>query len=416
MSQTTIVRNIGQLLTMDADTKALRTRDPQGILGLVEGAAMVIEDGKVEWAGPEKDLPNRSEADFIDAQGRVVMPGLVECHTHLLFGGNRAAEFELRSRGASYEEVAEAGGGIANTVKATREIGADSLFVRGLEGLDRFLELGVTTLETKSGYGLDLETELKLLQVARSLHGRHCIDVVGTFLGAHIVPPEYKEDRTQYVDLVCNEMIPQVASEGLAEFCDVFCEEGAFIVDEARRILTTGLDHGLRPKVHAEQLTHSGASQLAAELGSASADHLDFATREDAEALARGGTAAVLLPGATFFIGKHRYPDGAMLVDAGATVALSTDFNPGSSHTRNLWLMGTFGCTYCGLTPSQALYAITAGAAKALGRENSIGRLTPGHAADFIFLEDRDWQEILYLFGRNPVTSVYKRGALVRTR
>ena len=338
---------------------------------------------------------------------------MVECHTHLLFGGNRAHEFELRTQGLSYEEIARRGGGIASTVSETRKIGADRLFALGMERLDRFLATGVTTVEIKSGYGLDTETELKLLETARSLHGRHTVDVVGTFLGAHIVAPEYREDRAAYVKLVCEEMIPAVAQANLARFCDVFCEEGAFTLDESRKILECGRAHGLVPKIHAEQLTHSGAALIGAEVGAASADHLDFATADDARALTDKEVVPVLLPGATFFIGKKRYPDGRLFTSLGAEVAISTDYNPGSSHTQNLWLMGTMSCCYCGLTPSQALRAMTAGAARALLMHGEVGSLKRGLKADFVILEDADWQEVLYLFGRIPVREVYKAGKKV---
>lgn len=411
MSERMVVTSISELLTMVGGPGG----GAEETLGLQTDGALVVEDGRVVWVGPEADLPESYlvDAEIVDAGGRVVMPGLVECHTHLLFGGNRAHEFELRSQGLSYEEIGRRGDGIAHTVAATRASGADQLFATGMERLDDFLATGITTVEIKSGYGLDTDTELKLLETARSLQGRHPVNVVSTFLGAHIVAPEYREKREQYVDLVCNEMIPEIARAGLARFCDVFCEEGAFSVAESRRILECGKSHGLVPKIHAEQLTRSGASMLAAEIGAASADHLDFAEAEDARALAERGVIPVLLPGATFFIGKKRYPDGRLFIEAGAEIAISTDYNPGSSHTRNLWLMGTMACCYCGLTPSQALRAMTAGAARALLMQDEVGSLAAGMKADFLILKDSDWQEVLYLYGRVPVHAVYKAGERV---
>jgi len=410
-----VVRNIGQLLTMDSVPGELGTAPAERILEIVPEAAVVAEDGKVVWVGLEQDLPSEHQESgrVVDAGGRVVMPGLVECHTHLLFAGNRANEFALRSLGATYEQIAAAGGGIAHTMTATRKAGADSLFAAGLSRLDEFLKLGVTTVESKSGYGLDAESEVRLLEVMRSLQTRHPVDVVPTFLGAHIVPPEHRSDRRRYIDILTREMIPEVARRSLAKFCDVFCEEGAFSPDESREILESGAEYGLIPKVHAEQLSRSGGALLAARVGAASADHLDFATPDDARFMAMQGTVAVLLPGATFFLNKKRYPDGRMFIQSGCEVALSTDYNPGSSHTRNLWLMGTMGCTHCGLSPAVALRAITRGAARAIRMEHQVGRISRGLLADFLILDVTDWQEILYLYGHNPVSQVYKRGRRV---
>jgi imidazolonepropionase len=412
MSQRTVVRHIGELLTMDCPAEQARGAASEKLIGLVRNAALVVEGGRTAWLGRDADLPSEfmHEADVIEAHGRVVMPGLVECHTHLVFGGDRAGEFELRARGATYEEIGRSGGGIAHTVRATRASAADELFVSGMQRLDELLKMGVTTAEAKSGYGLDVETELKILEVVQALDGRHPVDLVPTFLGAHVVAPEYRDKRGEYVELVCRQMLPAVARGGLARFCDVFCEQGAFTVEEAREILSAGLAFGLVPKIHAEQLSLAGACRLAAELGAASADHLDFAGPEEASALARAGVVAVLLPGATFFLGKSSFPDGRMFLEAGAEVALSTDFNPGSSYTVNLWLMGTMACTRCRMSPAEALRAMTVGAARALRLEASAGLLAPGRKADFLLLECRRWEEILYLYGRNPVRAVCKAG------
>ncbi len=410
-----LIDNIGQLLTMDTTLHDLRSPVGSRTLGIIDDAALLIDGGLVRWLGPADEIPPAvaSGARKVDGGGRVIMPGLVECHTHLVFGGNRAHEFAMRAAGASYEEIARAGGGISNTVKATRQATSDELFQSAMKRLDGFAQMGVTTVEIKSGYGLDRASELKLLEVIQSLHREHSLDVVGTFLGAHIVPPEQRPDRTRYIDQICSEMIPEIAHRQLAEFCDVFVEEGAFSVGEARAILTAASDAGLALKVHAEQLTHTGATLLAAELEAVSADHLDHATREDADALTRSGTVAVLLPGATFFLGKSRYPDGKQFIDAGATVALSTDYNPGSSNTQNLWLMGTLACTHCGLSPAQALWAMTRGAASAINREKTKGHLRPGVKADFLILEATNWEDVLYLYGHNPVAAVYKAGVLL---
>lgn len=407
MSEMTLVKNIGQLLTMDPDM--CRGGNPsERLLGLVTSGAVLLDDGKVVYSGPESQLPATAalEASTIDAKGKVVMPGLVECHTHLVFGGNRANEFQMRALGIGYEAIARQGGGILNTVEATRQASADELFELGMERLDRFLEFGVTTVEIKSGYGLNTETELKILEVIRRLGEEHELGVVPTFLGAHVVAPEFKFRSEAYVDLVCQEMIPEVARRKLALFCDVFCEEGAFTVAQSRRILETGAAYGLLPKIHCEQLTHSGGCALAGQVKAMSADHLDFCNEADARSLSDSGTVATFLPGATFFIGKKRFPNGRMFKDAGARIALSTDFNPGSSHTQNLWLMGTMGSSYMGLTPAECLRAMTVGAATALGLRKKVGQLKAGMQADLLVLKSRDWQDILYLYGTNPVQRV----------
>lgn len=411
----TLIENIGQLLTMDTTLHDFRSPVGGRVLGLIDDAALLIDGGLVRWLGPADELPPAmaSGARRVNARGRVIMPGLVECHTHLVYGGSRAHEFAMRAAGVSYEEIARAGGGIASTVGATRTASAEELMQSGLKRLDGFAEMGVTTVEIKSGYGLSTEHELKILEVIKLLQREHAVDVVGTFLGAHIVPPEKRQHRALYVEEICREMIPEIANRQLAEFCDVFVEEGAFTVAEARTILTAADDAGLARKVHAEQLTHTGATLLAAEMEAVSADHLDFATRADADALTRAGTVAVLLPGATFFLGKSNYPNGKLFVDAGSTIAISTDYNPGSSHTQNLWLMGTLACTHCGLAPAQALWAMTRGAAAAINRQNTTGHLRPGITADFLLLDTSDWEDVLYLYGHNPVASVYKAGVLL---
>jgi len=426
MSNVLVVRNIGQLLTM-RPALASAADAAEAELGLIRDAALVAVDGRVTWVGREADLPTQYGVSgsgsasgaaggavvALDAGGRVVLPGLVECHTHLVFAGDRAREFELRSQGATYEEIWKAGGGILSTVRATREAGEAELEALALERLARFLEFGVTTVEAKSGYGLDLASELKLLRVADAVGAKQPVTVVPTFLGAHVVGPELASDRAGYVDLVCNGMIPEVACQRLARFCDVFCENGAFSVEESRRILEAGRLHGLLPKIHAEQLSGFGGARLAAELGCVSADHLDFAGPADAEALARSGTTAVLLPGATLFTGKKRFADARLFAAAGCRVALSTDFNPGSSHTQNLWLMGTVACAYMGMRPSAALAAMTTGAAAALRMQDDVGHLGPGARADLLVLDDSRWEQVLYLFGRNPVKTVVKDGKAV---
>jgi imidazolonepropionase len=412
MVQPVVWKNIGQLLTMAGD--CAETED-EALLGLVSAAAMVTDGDRIVWVGIERDLPAEYQEGVScrDLGGRVVMPGLVECHTHLVYAGNRAHEFVQRSKGATYREIGEAGGGILYTVDATRRASKQELVELAVPRLDLFLRFGVTTLEIKSGYGLDKDNEKKILDVAKQLDGQHPISLIPTFLGAHTIPREYSACREEYVRQVIEEMIPEVASEGLAEFCDVFCEAGAFTVEESRRILEAGLAHGLQPKIHAEQLTRQGGAALAAELKAVSADHLDLCLPEDASALAASGTVPVLLPGATFFVGHKTFPSGRMFRDAGCEVALSTDYNPGSSHTWNLWLMGTMTSVYMGMSPAESLRGMTRSAAKALAREERIGRIAPGFQADFVVLQVSRWEEILYQFGDNPVWQVVKGGEVV---
>jgi len=414
-----VIRNIGQLLTMDPTSGGVGdAADPLAGLGLILDAAVAVQGEQILFAGKESDLSAPVEltekTEVIDAGGRVVLPGLVDCHTHLVFAGNRAHEFSRRISGASYEEILAAGGGINATVEATRKATEDSLAALGLQRLDRFLSLGVTTLEIKSGYGLDTPTELKMLMAVKQLDARHVVDLVPTFLGAHVVPLEYRKQRAAYVDLVVEEMIPAVAEEKLAEFCDVFCEEGAFSLDETRRILEAGIEHGLKPKLHSEQLSRSGSIDLAVELNAASVDHLENATEADAQQLAGSDTVAVLLPGATYFLGKTNFAPGRMLADAGCAVAVSTDFNPGSCMSENLPLMLNMACLYNRLYPREALLGATRWAAQAVGRQDRAGTLTPGKQADILVLDTHDYRNFVYHFGVNLTHMVFKRGKQVK--
>ena len=414
-----VIRNIGQLLTMDPTSGGTGDdADPLAGLGLILDAAVAVQGEQILFAGKESDLSAPVEltakTEVIDAGGRVVLPGLVDCHTHLVFAGNRAHEFSRRISGASYEEILAAGGGINATVEATRKATEDSLAALGLQRLDRFLSLGVTTVEVKSGYGLDTPNELKMLMAVKQLDARHVIDLVPTFLGAHVVPPEFRSQRAAYVDLVVEEMIPAVAGEKLAEFCDVFCEQGAFSLDETRRILEAGIEHGLRPKLHSEQLSRSGSIDLAVELKAASVDHLENATEADAQKLAGSDTVAVLLPGATYFLGKNDFAPGRMLADAGCAVAVSTDFNPGSCMSENLPLMLNMACLYNRLYPREALLGATRWAAQAVGRQDRAGTLTPGKLADVLVLDTHDYRNFVYHFGVNLTHMVFKRGKRVK--
>ncbi|MCI0346500.1 MAG: imidazolonepropionase, partial [Chloroflexi bacterium] len=332
----------------------------------------------------------------VDAGGGAVLPGLVDCHTHLVFAGDRSEEFAARLRGSRYT-----GGGVRTTVAATRAASDEELEVLARDRLRRFLEFGVTTVEAKSGYGLTLEHERRLLEVAARLDGP--AEIVRTFMGAHVVPEEFAGDTEGYVSLLADEMIPGLGN--LAEFCDVWCDDGAFTVEQARRILRAGRAEGLGLKVHAEQLAHSGGAAVAAEFGAVSAEHLEHATEDDADALARSRTVAVLMPGASLMTGQPFAP-ARMLIDRGVTVALSTDFNPGSSYSENLQLVVALACAHLKMTPEEAILGVTRHAAMAVSREQNIGRLVPGARADILVLEARSYIDLAYHYGVNLTRTV----------
>ena len=375
----------------------------------IANAAVEIAEGKVVFAGPATDAPAQGGATRIDCQGRAVVPGLVDAHTHLVFGGDRADEFAMKMRGASYSEIATAGGGIASTVAATRAATEADLFDTAATRVRRMIGAGTTAVEIKSGYGLDLETELRLLRVAKRVGDELPVTVRTTFLGAHAVPPEYRDDRAGYIDLVIEEMLPAVAS--LADYCDVFVEEGAFSVEEARRIFDAGKELGLPPRVHAEQLTRSGGAALSAGIGAASADHLDHVTEEDADVLAAAGVTAVLMPGASYTLRSPQAP-GRMLLDHGVVVALATDCNPGTSYFESMGPVISLAVVQMGLAVEQAIYAATRGGALALGLEDH-GVIAPGTAGDLVVLDAPSPVHIPYRPGTNLVWKTVKAGTVV---
>ena len=388
-----LLRNIGLLATC-------RAEGPQEELHAVPDAALAWEDGMIRWAGPERSLPDEyRRADADDASGRLVVPGLVDCHTHLAFGGWRADEFARRLRGESYLDIARSGGGIASTVRHTRAASEATLLARAAGFLGEMMSLGVTTVECKSGYGLDRDTELRLLRVYEALAARGPVRIVPTYLGAHVVPPEMSDRRDDYIALVV-EMAGEVAREGLARCCDVFVESSAFTVDEARTILTAAQRHGLAARLHADQLTSGGGAELAAELGAWSADHLEHASDAGIAAMAAAGVVAVSLPLATLYLRQSAMPARRFL-EAGVGVAVATDFNPGSAPSCHLPLAMTLACTLQGMTPAEALAGATIVAARAVGLEDQIGSLEPGKAADFAIIDASDVDHWLYHFRAN---------------
>ncbi|HMU61979.1 MAG TPA: imidazolonepropionase [Gemmatimonadales bacterium] len=390
----TVLRNIGLLATC-------RPAGGQDEIHLVPGAAVAWEGESIRWAGPESELPAEYRAGAsIDAGGRLVVPGLVDCHTHLAFGGWRADEFEQRLRGVGYLDIARAGGGIMSTVRATRAATDAELVAKASAALDGMRRLGVTTVECKSGYGLDVETELRLLRVYRTLAGAQPTRIVPTFLGAHVVPAEHRADRPAYLRLLLDEMIPAVAAAGLARCCDVFVEDTAFSVEEAREIFLAGKAAGLAPKLHADQLSAGGGAELAAEVGALSADHLECASDAGIAAMAAAGVVAVSLPLATLYLNQKPMP-ARKFIDAGVPVAVATDFNPGSAPSWDLPLAMMLACNLQRMTPAEVLKGATSIAARAVGLQGEAGEVSAGCRADLAVIDAPDVNHWLYHFRPN---------------
>ena len=403
-----VLRNIGLLA-------ACRPEGGQAELHLVPGAAVAWDGGTIRWAGPEAELPAAyAGATLLDAGGRLVVPGLVDCHTHLVFGGWRGNEFEQRLQGATYLDIARAGGGIMSTVRATRAASDEELHRRALVALEGMRRLGVTTVECKSGYGLDRDTELRILRLYRRLAQETPTRIVATFLGAHVVPTEHRDDRGAYLRLLLDELIPAVAAEGLAACCDVFVEETAFSVEEGRRILLAGRAVGLRPKLHADQLSSCGGAELAAEVGALSADHLECISDAGIGAMARAGVVAVSLPIATLYLRQAPMP-ARRLIDAGVPVAVATDFNPGSAPSYDLPLAMMLACNLQRMTPAEALKGATIIAARALGLAGEVGAVAPGYRADLAVIDAPDVNHWLYHFRSNACVMTVAAGQVCWT-
>jgi imidazolonepropionase len=396
-----LIRGIGQLVTNDPDRG--------GLLGLIEDAAVLVSDGAIEWVGPEAAMPAGGDRVEIDVEGRGVIPGFVDSHTHLVFAGDRAAEFGRRLRGESYEQIMAAGGGIMSTVAATRAADAVDLYAAASDRLAAMVASGTTTVEVKSGYGLDVATERRLLEVAGTLDGALPVDIVRTFLGAHVVPSEFGADRDSYVALVEHEMLPACAP--LATFCDVFCDEGVFTLEETRRIVEAGRRHGLVPRLHADQLAPSGGAGLAAELGAASADHLDHITAGEIRAMAAAGTAAVLLPGVSLSM-RLPFPSPQAMLDEGVTVALATDTNPGTSYVLTMPFVVALACLEMGMSAEQAVWSSTRGGALALQMPDR-GWIRTGAIADLVLLSEDSYLHLPYRPDSSVVDGVIKRGVVL---
>jgi imidazolonepropionase len=370
-------------------------------LGVVEDGVIAATDGRIVYAGPAHGAPALDAAETIDCEGRWITPGLIDPHTHLIFGGDRAHEFELRLAGASYEEIARAGGGIVSSVKATRAASEDDLFASAMTRLAGLKATGVTTVEIKSGYGLDFETELKMLRVARRIGREGGVRVRTSYLGLHAVPPEYRDDRAAYVDLAIDEILPAAHAEGLVDAVDAFCEGIGFSPAQTRRVFAAAQALGLPVKLHAEQLSDSGGAALAAGFQALSCDHLEWLSEEGAAAMAAAGTVAVLLPGAFYFLRETRLPPLALLRQHGVPLAIATDCNPGSSPCTSLLLMLNMACTLFRMTPEEALAGVTRHAAHALGLSDR-GVIAPGLRADLVLWDVRHPAELSYAIGANP--------------
>ena len=417
MGKAIFIRNAAQLVTLRGSSNAPLVKEAMSTLGIIENGSLWIEDGVIQAVGKDEELVKKYAdrlylADVIDAAGKLVTPGLIDPHTHLVFAGSRENEFNLRLMGASYMEIMNAGGGIYATTRGTKQATHDELFKESFERLNQFLLHGVTTVEAKSGYGMDWETERKQLEVAKKLNEKHPIDVVSTFMGAHAVPKEYKDNADQFVDLLVEEMMPLVAKLGLAEFNDVFCEKGVFTPEQARIILEAGKRYGLTPKIHADEIEPYGGAELASEVGAISADHLLKASEKGLLAMADKGVVGVLLPGTAYFL-MAESANGRKIIDMGVPVALSTDCNPGSSPTVSLPFIMNLACVKMGMTPAEVITAATINAAHAIGRGSQIGSLEEGKKGDVTIFKVENYMKLQYLYGMNHIETVIKNGRVV---
>ena len=411
------VINCSQLVTL-AGAKRPRTGGDLRQLAIIEDGALFVRGDRIELADRRREVERliTDDCEVLDAGRRVVMPGFVDAHTHPVFAGLRANEFEQRSSGATYREIAARGGGIRSTVRATRNASLNDLVKASKRYTDWFLRCGTTTVEAKSGYGLTIEDELKILRAIRQLNEETLLNYVPTFLGAHDIPSEYRSRRATYINLIINEMLPRVAEEKLAEYCDVFCETDVFTTDETWQILSAARCHGLGLRVHADQLTLSGGAKLAAELNAVTADHLEHTDATGIAALKAANVQPVLLPGSVYALGSHQYPAARGMIDAGLAVVLATDFNPGSSPTPSMPMILSLACTQMKMTPAEALTAATINAAYSLGRGDEIGSLEKGKRADFVIHDCEDYRELAYFFGVEHASLVYASGQLAFSR
>lgn len=417
MSKAVWIKHASQLVTLASEHRGPRTKEAMSELSIIEDGSIWLENEIIQAIGTTDELQIKytdriDSAEIIDASGKLVTPGLVDPHTHVVYGGSREREFELRLEGATYMDIMNAGGGIHATSRMTREATEEEIFVQTVKRLDSFLAHGVTSIEGKSGYGLNLETEIKQLRVMRRLQQEHPIDIVPTFMGAHAVPSDFKGKEDQYVDLVVNEMLPRVAHDKLAKFNDVFCEVGVFTPEQSKRILEAGKTLGLTPKIHADEIESYGGAELAAEVGAISAEHLLKVSDMGIAAMAKKGVIACLLPATALYL-RETAARGREMIDAGVPVAISTDCNPGSSPTTSMPLVMNLACISMRLSPAESLCAATYNAACAIEIEDKVGSLEVGKQADIVLWNVSNYQQLQYLFGVNHVNSVWKKGVKV---
>jgi len=409
-----LLKDLKQLVTVRANGQPWKAGKDMQDIAVLENASVLIEDGIIAWVGASdsKHPPLNTDATIVDGRDRVALPGFVDSHTHLVFAGSRENEFAMRASGATYQQIAEQGGGIFSTVKATREASKRDLKKRAQRHLDDLLKHGTTTVEIKSGYGLDPDAEIKMLEAIHELSDEHYMTIVATFLGAHAIPPEFKSTPEEYVKLICDRMMPYVAKRSLASFCDVFCEKGYFSVEQSRRILLKARDLGFKLKLHADELASSGGSALAAELWAVSADHLEHVDDGSVKSLKQAGVIAALLPGVSFFL-NHGYAPARKLIDAGIPVAIASDFNPGSCMSFSMPLMMTIACTHMSMTPEEAIAAATINGAAALDLSSQYGSIEVGKKADIILYDIPNYRYLVYHFGTNHVSMIIKHGTIL---
>lgn len=415
MKANIVIENISQLVTMDGPDRP-RIKEEMKNIGIIQNGVVAISNDEIIYVGEGK-LPDYIEIDentiIIDGTGKTVTPGLIDPHTHLVHGGSRENELAMKLNGMKYMDILRAGGGILSTVKATQNATFEELYMKAKKSLNTMLEFGVTTVEAKSGYGLNVETELKQLRVAKELNEKHPVDIVSTFMGAHAVPIEYKDDPEKFVQIIIDEMIPRVAEDKLADFCDVFCEEGVFSVDQTRRILNAAKEYGMLPKLHADEIEPLGGAELAAEIEAVSADHLVAASENGMKMMAEKCVIADLLPATSFNLASGKFANARKMIELGVPVALSTDYNPGSSPTENIQLVMYFASLILRMTPEEVFTAVTINSACSLKKENKIGSIKKGKKADIVVFDAPNINYIIYHFGINHVDMVLKNGKIV---
>ncbi len=416
MKATLVIENIQNLITLKGENKP-RIGEKQKEIGLIENGIVAVKDNEIIYVG-EGELPENIEVDkytvIISGKGKTVTPGFIDSHTHLVHGGSRENELSMKLEGKAYLDILKAGGGIHSTTKATTEASFDELYKKAEKSLNTMLSLGITTVESKSGYGIgNFDTEIKQLEVARKLNENHVVDIISTFLGAHAIPQEYKEDTDKFVDILIKNMIPEIADKKLAKFCDVFCEEGVFTINQSRKILNTAKKYGLMPKIHADEIVSLGGAELAAEVGCISADHLIGASDTGMKDMAKKGVIAVLLPGTSFNLQKGTAANARKMIGLNVPVAISTDYNPGSCPSENLQLMMTLAALTLKMTPEEIITGVTMNAAASLGIEDKVGSLEAGKKADISMFDIPNLAYLVYHFGINHTDTVIKNGDVV---